>query len=311
MHRDPVRCRCSARRSARTCAAPSSAIGDARRSSSASQGYRATYRQLWEQTTAVARGLLARGVQQGDRVGIWSPNRFEWVVVQYATARIGAILVNINPAYKTAELRVRARPVRRLAADPARAAFRAGRLRRACSPRCAAACPDAARGARARGRLGRAARAARRRHARRARGARGARCSSTTRSTSSTRPARRASPRARRCRTTTSSTTASSSARRCDYTEHDRVCIPVPFYHCFGMVLGNLACTSHGACMVVPGEAFDAAAVLEAVAGRALHVALRRADDVHRRARRTRASTSSICRRCAPASWPARRARSR
>ena len=81
-----------------------------------SQGYRATYRQLWDQTSALARALLASGVQQGDRVGIWSPNRFEWVVTQYATARIGAILVNINPAYKTSELEYALDAVGRLAA---------------------------------------------------------------------------------------------------------------------------------------------------------------------------------------------------
>ena len=68
------------------------------------QGYRATYGELWEQVGQAARGLMARGVERGDRVGIWSPNRYEWVVVQYATARIGAVLVNINPAYRTAEL---------------------------------------------------------------------------------------------------------------------------------------------------------------------------------------------------------------
>src|SRR5215471_3047464 len=68
------------------------------------QNYRATYAELWDQTTRAARGLLARGVKKGDRVGIWSPNRAEWVVLQYATARMGAILVNINPAYKTSEL---------------------------------------------------------------------------------------------------------------------------------------------------------------------------------------------------------------
>src|SRR6202050_2725954 len=68
------------------------------------QDYRATYRQLWDEISLVARGLLSRGVTRGDRVGIWSPNRFEWVVTQYATARIGAILVNINPAYRTTEL---------------------------------------------------------------------------------------------------------------------------------------------------------------------------------------------------------------
>src|SRR5919197_4360431 len=68
------------------------------------QNYRATYAELWLQTSRAARGLLARGVKKGDRVGIWSPNRYEWVLVQYATARIGAILVNVNPAYRTHEL---------------------------------------------------------------------------------------------------------------------------------------------------------------------------------------------------------------
>src|SRR5512135_1237190 len=68
------------------------------------QRYRATYRQLWEQTGLVARALLARGVKKGDRVALWSPNRFEWVVTQYAAARIGAILVNVNPAYRSHEL---------------------------------------------------------------------------------------------------------------------------------------------------------------------------------------------------------------
>src|SRR5512138_1787117 len=69
-----------------------------------SQGYRATYRALWDAVTEVARGLLAMNIERGDRVGVWSPNRFEWVVLQYATARIGAILVNINPAYRLHEL---------------------------------------------------------------------------------------------------------------------------------------------------------------------------------------------------------------
>ena len=68
------------------------------------QDYRATYRQLWDEVSLAARGLMARGVVSGDRVGIWAPNRFEWVVTQFATARIGAVLVNINPAYRTSEL---------------------------------------------------------------------------------------------------------------------------------------------------------------------------------------------------------------
>src|SRR5438105_362213 len=69
------------------------------------QGYRASYADLYDQTGRLARGLLARGVARGDRVGIWSPNRYEWVLLQYAAARVGAILVNLNPAYKSAELK--------------------------------------------------------------------------------------------------------------------------------------------------------------------------------------------------------------
>src|SRR5262245_28793749 len=68
-------------------------------------GFRCTYRELWDLTTRLAKALIAAGIQRGDRVGIWSPNRFEWVVIQFATARIGAILVNVNPAYRASELR--------------------------------------------------------------------------------------------------------------------------------------------------------------------------------------------------------------
>jgi hypothetical protein len=79
-------------------------FGDREALVSLHQNYRATYRQLWEETGVIGRGLLARGVQKGDRVALWSPNRYEWVVTQYATARIGAIMVNINPAYRSHEL---------------------------------------------------------------------------------------------------------------------------------------------------------------------------------------------------------------
>src|SRR4051812_18197862 len=68
------------------------------------QGFRATYRELWDLTGRAARGLMAQGVAAGDRVGIWAPNRAEWVVAQFATARLGAILVNVNPAYRAGEL---------------------------------------------------------------------------------------------------------------------------------------------------------------------------------------------------------------
>ena len=75
------------------------------------QGVRLTYAELDAQVDLVARGLLDLGLEKGDRVGLWSPNYVEWVLVQYATAKIGVILVNLNPAYRTHELRVRARPV--------------------------------------------------------------------------------------------------------------------------------------------------------------------------------------------------------
>ncbi|MBD3724559.1 MAG: AMP-binding protein [Flavobacteriaceae bacterium] len=68
------------------------------------QNYKVTYKEFWQQTTQLAKSLLALGIQSGDRVGIWSPNRFEWTLLQYATARIGVILVNINPAYRSNEL---------------------------------------------------------------------------------------------------------------------------------------------------------------------------------------------------------------
>ena len=95
------------------------------------------------------------------------------------------------------------------------------------------------------------------------------------------------------------------------FTPADRLCIPVPFYHCFGMVLGNLACVTHGATMVIPAPGFDPQATLEAVAAGALHRAARRPDDVHRRTGAARTSTHSIFRRYARASWPARPAPSR
>ena len=105
-------------------------------------------------------------------------------------------------------------------------------------------------------------------------------CSSTTRSTSSTRAAPRASPRAPRSATTTSSTTGSSSASCCGYTEDDRVCIPVPLYHCFGMVMGNLGCVTHGACMVFPAAG------------------VRPGRDARGGRRRSAARRSTACRRC-------------
>ena len=221
----------------------------------------------------------------------------------------GVILVNINPAYRTQRARVRARPVG-LPLDRRRARAEGLGLRRDGRRRSAPTCPTLERAVFFElRRVGGARRAttspATLRRARRASS------TSTTRSTSSTRAARPASPRARRSPTTTSSTTATSSPALLGYTEADRVCIPVPLYHCFGMVMGNLGATNHGACMVYPAETFDPVATLEACAEErctslygvpTMFIAAARPPALLRVRPRAR---------CAPGSWPARRARSR
>ncbi len=226
------------------------------------QNYRATYAELWDQATRAARGLLARGVKKGDRVGIWSPNRAEWAVIQYATARIGAILVNINPAYKTAELSYSLQQSGAsilLLAKSFRTSDYVGMLAEV-RGRCpdlrqsivlddewAALLDDA-------------------RHV----------------------PMEELEALENSLQFDdainiqyTSGTTGFPKGATLSHhnilnngffigealhlSERDRVCIPVPFYHCFGMVLGNLACTTHGSAMVVPGESFDALAAMETV----------------------------------------------
>ena len=293
---------CSARPSARTCAAPSSGSATARRSSSATRATAPTYRRaVGRRSTAPRAALLAHGVDKGDRVGIWAPNRFEWVVIAVRHRAHRRDPGQHQPGLQGGRARVRAEPVRRQPAPAGRAASARPTTWR-CWTRSA---PSARRCAKtivldddwdaflADGDA---------RHATRSSPRARRRCSSTTRSTSSTRRARPALPKGATLSHHNILNNALLHRRaRWRYSEHDRVCVPVPFYHCFGMVLGNLACIAHGACMVVPGEAFDAAAVLETVAGRALHVAVRRADDVHRRARPRRTSSASTSRACAPA----------
>ena len=215
------------------------------------QGIRLTYARAGGAGRAGARGRCSRpACERGDRVGIWAPNSAEWVVVQFATARVGAILVNVNPSYRQHELEYALRQsgcsLLLLRAAASRTPTTGRWSQAADAPACAS---DRARRADWDALLAGGDGVARRR----ARGARGRARRSTSRSTSSTRRARRASRRARRCRTTTSSTTASSSARCSATRRADRVCVPVPFYHCFGMVLGNLGAVTHGACIVDPG----------------------------------------------------------
>jgi fatty-acyl-CoA synthase len=226
------------------------------------QGHRSTYDELVAQCEVVARGLLSRGVKKGDRVGIWSPNRFEWVIVQYATAAMGAILVNINPAYRTSELEyvLNQSGISFLILA---AAFRQADYR-AMLAEVKGRCP----------------------------GLREALVLQDGWDALERDAARTSADELHRIEASlqfddpiniqyTSGTTGFPKGatlthhnilnngffigETLKYSERDRVCIPVPFYHCFGMVLGNLACTTHGATMVVPAEAYDPIATMETV----------------------------------------------
>jgi fatty-acyl-CoA synthase len=226
------------------------------------QNVRLTYRQLWDATTQAARGLHTLGVKPGERVGIWSANRFEWVVVQYATARLGAILVNVNPAYLSAELEyvlrqsgvsvlLHAKGFRQNASAPLLAAARPNcpELRHVLSLDADWDCLLAGGSAVAEAELHRIED--------------GLQFDDpiNIQYTSGTTGAPKGA-------TLTHHNILNNGyfiALGLGYTERDRVCIPVPFYHCFGMVLGNLACTSTGACMVVPSEWFDPAQALSAI----------------------------------------------
>ena len=226
------------------------------------QGFRASYRQLWDLTSRLARALLARGIARGDRVGIWAPNRYEWVVTQYATARIGAILVNVNPACRAHELEYA------LIQSGQRRLLHARRFRSAdytaIVKSVRAGCPaltetvvlddgwDAL--------LEEADTVDDRALAEREASLRfddPINIQYTSGTTGAPKGA------------TLSHHNILNNGYFCGeilkYTEADRVLVPVPFYHCFGMVIGNLACTTHGACIVVPAESFDPAATLAAI----------------------------------------------
>ena len=226
------------------------------------QGYRATYGEFIDQIQIVARGLLARGVTQGDRVGIWAPNRYEWVLVQYATAAIGAILVNINPAYRTHELEYAVQQ------SGTSLLIHARRFRNAdysamveeIRPRC----PEL----RATlvleddwDSLLRAASGVSAAHLDEQEGNLQFDDPINIQYTSGT----TGFPKGATLSHHNILNNGFFIGEALGYSERDRVCIPVPFYHCFGMVLGNLACTTHGACMVIPAEAYEPAAVLRTV----------------------------------------------
>ena len=227
-------------------------------------GRRWTWAELDRDVDDVARGLIGAGIEKGDRVGIWGPNSAEWTLVQLATAKVGAILVNVNPSYRTHELAyvVNQSGMRMLVSATS---FKTSDYR--------AMIQETA------DRLDTLERVV---HLDDEHSWAGLLADGSGVSADDLR-ARSASLDAHDPINIqyTSGTTgfpkgATLSHRNilnngylvgeaCRYTEEDRVCIPVPFYHCFGMVMGNLACTSHGATMVIPAPGFDPALTLRAV----------------------------------------------
>ncbi|MFF3846529.1 AMP-binding protein [Streptomyces sp. NPDC002328] len=227
-------------------------------------GRRWTYARFVADVDELACALLASGIAKGDRVGIWAVNCAEWVLVQYATARIGAIMVNINPAYRTHEVEyvLNQAGISLLFASLSHK----GSDYRAMIEQVRERCPQL-REAVFIGDPGWEALLRR-----------------------ATPPALREELAAREAELScddpvniqyTSGTTGFPKGATLShhnilnngyfvgelvaYSEQDRICVPVPFYHCFGMVMGNLAATSHGACIVVPAPSFDPKATLEAV----------------------------------------------
>ncbi len=225
---------------------------------------RLTYDQLGREVDRVARGLMAKGLRVGDRVGIWSPNSAAWVLVQYATAKVGAILVTINPAYRTHEVQYA------LAQSGCRMLVAATDFKtsdyRAMVAEVRAELPalehvvflgtpdwdDLLAGADGVPEADLAERA----------GSLSATDPINIQYTSGT----TGFPKGATLSHRNILNNGFFIGEGCRYSEQDRVCIPVPFYHCFGMVLGNLACTTHGAAIVIPAPAFDPVATLEAVA---------------------------------------------
>jgi fatty-acyl-CoA synthase len=239
-----------------------SRFGDREAVVSCHQGVRMTYAEFDEAVDRVASGLIAAGIAKGERVGIWSPNCVEWVLVQFATAKVGAILVNINPAYRTHELDyvLRQSGVKLLVSARAFktsdymamveevrggiASLQAVVFLDGAEWEDLAATPVDADAVRARG------------------GSLAFDDPINIQYTSGT----TGFPKGATLSHHNILNNGFFVGELVEYTEADRVCLPVPFYHCFGMVMGNLGAVSHGACIVIPAPGFDPGATLSAVA---------------------------------------------
>ena len=229
-----------------------------------SSGRRWTYGALREEVDSVASGLLAAGLAKGDRVGIWAPNLAEWTLVQYATAKLGVVLVNVNPAYRAHELEfvLKQAGVSLLVAATSFKTSDYAAMVQEVRPNCPDlrrvvfigtpdwdALVDAGRG-RDRAELAR----------------RQSELSPDDPINIQYTSGTTGFPKGATLSHHNILNNGYFVGRICGYTAADRVCIPVPFYHCFGMVMGNLACTSNGATMVIPGPGFDPKTALHAVA---------------------------------------------
>ncbi|QGK71986.1 AMP-binding protein [Allosaccharopolyspora coralli] len=225
-------------------------------------GRRWTYREFVADVDALAHGLLERGIVKGDRVGIWAPNRSEWTLTQYATAKIGAILVNINPSYRSHELEyvLNQAGIRMLvSAESFKTSDYVGMI-----DEVRGRCPTLEQVVHVGtgdwdGLFRRDADAQVLRDAQRALSADDPINIQYTSGTTGF-------PKGATLSHHNILNNGFFVGELCGYTERDRVAIVPPFYHCFGMVMGNLACTSHGSAMVVPSEAFEPQSVLDAVA---------------------------------------------
>jgi fatty-acyl-CoA synthase len=246
------------------------------------QGSRYTYRQLQAEVDRCARGLMALGLQKGERIGIWSPNRAEWTITQFATCKIGAILVNINPSYRVHELEyaLQQSGCAMLVLAPEFRSSNYTEMLLALVPELRSSPPNQLKGGklpdlRAVVRLGDVpvagmytwdellamatqvdpAALAERQHQQQFDDPINIQYTSGT----------TGYPKGATLSHHGILNNANSVAHLLRLTPQDRVVIPVPLYHCFGMVMGNLASMTHGATMIYPSEGFDAKAVLEAV----------------------------------------------